>query len=263
MNGHKLIDEAIQLHNPIAVYGLLSGGDDSMTAVHLAATHPKFNGVIHINTGIGVKETRQHVRETCAHYSWKLWEIRAKEDCGQDYVEIVKKYGFPGPGAHAKMYIQLKERCLEFALRNIKKGFRRRDCVLFISGVRSQESDRRMGYVEPIQKDGSMIWVAVIHDFSKTNCLQYLAKNQVKRNPVSQNIHKSGECLCGAFAKAGELEELRFFYPETAAEIDALNVQVADCGHKRKWGEAPKKKPKKIKKAGMLCFSCDKNQEPT
>lgn len=31
--------------------------------------------------------------------------------------------------------------------------------------------------------------------------------------------HMSGECLCGAFAKPGELDEIRFWYPAMADEL--------------------------------------------
>jgi len=36
----------------------------------------------------------------------------------------------------------------------------------------------------------------------------FMADNNLKRNEVVDLIHKSGECLCGAFAKPGELKRL-------------------------------------------------------
>src|SRR4029079_4773965 len=91
-----LMDEAIAKFKPVAVYALFSGGHDSLTATHIAARHPKLTGVIHINTGFGVPQTREFVRETAAREGWNFKEYKAKEDCGQDYKALVREFGFPG-----------------------------------------------------------------------------------------------------------------------------------------------------------------------
>lgn len=258
-----LIDRAVEIHKPVAVYGLFSGGDDSTTAVHVASKHPLFSGAAHINTGIGVPQTREFVRETCKRYGWPLKEYRAKEDCGIDYRALVLKNGFPGPGAHKWMYSLLKMRALQMLVRDAKVGHKRADRVLLISGVRSQESIRRMGHVEPIRKEPGRgwVWVSPIHDWSKGDCLEYLDEQKVERNEVVALIHKSGECLCGAYADKGELKELACWFPEVAAEIRALEVEVKAAGHNWGWEEAPPKKVKspKVNVGQMdLCFSCPK-----
>lgn len=259
---HAQMDEAISLYKPIAVYGLFSGGDDSTTAVHIASRHPRFTSAVHINTGIGVEKTREFVRETCKFYGWPLREYRAKEDCGQDYRQLVLERGFPGPAHHTKMYNRLKERALRRLIKDTKGGRRSRETVLLISGVRSQESQRRMGYVERIQKENSKIWCAIIHDWSKLDCLDYMDREGVKRNEVSALIHKSGECLCGAFAKKGELRELEMWFPETARQIKALEVEVRAAGHQWGWEDVPphtrKRKPPKDITNQMMCHSCNK-----
>lgn len=256
---HDLIDKALIKHKSIAVYGLFSGGHDSLTACHVASKHPKFSGCVHINTGIGVAQTRQFVIDTCKREGWPLRIIRAKEDCGQDYREMVLEHGFPGPPMHSKMYNRLKERAIRLLLRETKVGKKHRDSVILISGVRSAESVRRMGYVEPLQKDGSKIWVAVIHDWTKQDCNAYIDGNNLKRNEVVDMIHKSGECLCGAYAKKGELDELAVWFPEVAKEIRDLEKEVHARGHKWGWGERAymKKKIPKDPKKSMLCSSCE------
>lgn len=246
----KLIDDAVAKYNPCAVLGLFSGGHDSLTAVHVAARHPRFDYAVHINTGIGVPETRDFVRSSAAKFNWDLHEYSAKA-CGQDYEKIVAQYGFPGPGQHSTMYIRLKERPLRVAMAQAKLGYKRNRTVLLISGVRFQESERRMGYQEPVTKDGSKIWVNVINDWSKADCNRYLENNKVQRSPVVDKIHKSGECLCGAFAKPGELDELAFWYPEYAAYIRSLPAAGAHA-----WGTKPGKKTK----AGPMCSSCTRQE---
>ncbi len=261
----KLIDEAVEIHKPVAVFGLFSGGDDSTTAVYIASKHPLFTGAAHINTGIGVSQTREFVRETCKKYGWPLREYRAKEDCGIDYRALVLKNGFPGPAAHRWMYSLLKMRALQLLVRDAKVGHRRRDRVLFISGVRHQESRRRlpMAAVQAIRKepDRAWVWVSPILEWSKTDCLEYLEEQKVERNPVVALIHKSGECLCGAYAEPGELKELAYWFPETAAEIRALEAEVRTAGHPWGWEEAPPRKAKcpKVQVGQMeLCWSCNK-----
>jgi 3'-phosphoadenosine 5'-phosphosulfate sulfotransferase (PAPS reductase)/FAD synthetase len=246
-----LIDQAIEEHNPVAILGLFSGGHDSLTAVHVGARHYLFDAAVHINTGIGVPATRQFVRETCAEQGWTLREYRAKEDCGQDYAEMVRKHGFPGPGQHSTMYIRLKERALRLAIRDAKKGRSRRSRVLLLSGVRFQESDRRMGYQEPIVRQGAYVWLNIINDWSKADCGRYLENNKIRRSPVVDMIHKSGECLCGAFAKKGEFEELKFWFPEVAAEIQNMPSGNGKC-----WGWGSGDDSARPPSPGPLCVGC-------
>lgn len=246
---HGIISDAVREYRPVKVIGLFSGGHDSLTACHIAARHPAFSYAAHINTGIGLPETRDFVRETSVAQGWNLHEYFALK-CGQSYEDIVAKHGFPGPGQHSTMYIRLKERALRVAIREAKEGHSRRATVLLISGVRFQESDRRMGYKEPVTREGSKIWVNIINDWSKIDCGRYMKNNNIQRSPVVDLIHKSGECLCGAFAKPGEFEELALFFPEYAAYIKSLK-----CAKGRQWGWGANSKSK-TPAPGPMCASC-------
>ena len=58
------IASAIEEHDPIKVYVLVSGGNDSTVAASVAAlSGARLDGIVHINTGIGVEQTREYVRE--------------------------------------------------------------------------------------------------------------------------------------------------------------------------------------------------------
>jgi 3'-phosphoadenosine 5'-phosphosulfate sulfotransferase (PAPS reductase)/FAD synthetase len=263
------LDRIIQEYKPIAVFGLFSGGHDSFSATYVASQHPAFTAAVHINTGIGVRATREYVRETCRTRGWKLLEYAAAENVNAKgwpdpmvFREIVIKHGFPGPASHGWMYQLLKERQLRRLERDYGATARGKNPrrVLYVSGCRNQESERRMGNTEEMHIEGRRIWAAPIHDWSKldtTDCLQYAGQ---PRNPVVDAIHKSGECLCGAFAKKRELEEL-LFWPitrEAGLEIQALEREVVPI-HGRGWGERPQRGGKKqLRIPGFLCWSCDK-----
>lgn len=274
------ISDVVDSLRPIAVFGLFSGGHDSASSTMIASLHPQFTSAVHINTGIGIARTRQYVRETCELMGWPLKEYKASENVNakgksdpQIYRELVLKHGFPGPYHHKKMYNRLKERCLERMEREWKATSRKK-CVrrvMYISGCRSQESERRMGNTEEVQIDGRRIWVAPIYDWSKSDTSDLMAFKGIPRNPVVDLIHKSGECLCGAFAKKGELEELAL-WPETRDaynEIVALQKEVFDAGFPWKWEESPPKWFQEKKKGQLfmldydlpLCWSCTKRHE--
>lgn len=236
-----VIDEALRQHpRTIHVFGMFSGGDDSLTATLIASKHPRFTAAVHINTGIGIEETREFVRSTCTAQGWPLLQYRAKEDAGQDYEAMVTEHGFPGPAAHYQMYRRLKERCIRILTRQHKKE--RTDRIMLVTGCRSQESVRRMGHVEPMQREGARVWVNPIHDWSKRDCLDYIEAHSVPRNPVVEFMHMSGECLCGAYAHPGEIDEIALWYPKTAARIRELEAKVKAAGHPAcVWGQRPPK----------------------
>lgn len=262
-----LLDEVIREHRPTYVFGLFSGGHDSFSSSYVASLHPNFFGCAHIDTGIGIEATRQYVMDTCEARNWKLAYYKATENQQANgkydpiiYEDIVVKNGFPGPAAHGKMYIQLKERALCRLERDFGANCRGRvkKRVLYVGGCRRQESVRRMANVDIKKIDGRRIWVNPIYDWSKLDtslCLEYA--NQ-ERNMVVDLIHKSGECLCGAFAKPGELEELNQWEITRPAyeEIKRLQKLVpAELGCV--WGQRPPKKERKnCVLPGMMCHSC-------
>jgi len=260
--GERLLDIAIRRHKPVAVYGMFSGGHDSLCATHFAAQHPAFTAAVHINTGIGVSETRDFVRKTASDQGWPLIEIRAKEDCGQDYDELVRGYGFPGPFHHRKMYNRLKERGIAKLVRDVKT--RQSDRVLLVTGVRRAESTRRMATVDPINREGARVWCAPLAWFEERHKSAYMLAHGLPRNEVVDQLHMSGECLCGAFAKPGELEWLEFCgYTDVVSRIRRLESEAKELGVPCVWGQAPKDEGVCADTAsfledapGFLCVGC-------
>lgn len=238
---------------------LFSGGDDSTTLAHLA------KGIVdaaaHANTTIGIEQTRQYVRDTC--FDWKLPLIEKLPPVS--YRELVLDQGFPGPAQHFKMYQRLKERCL----RQVRAEFvfnPRIERVVFFAGRRRDESLRRAD-VPLFERDGSVIWISPIAEWTKLDMNTYrLMMGDVPRNPVSAMLHMSGECLCGSFAKQDEMEMIAQFYPEVIAEILELEALIADRddipASRKKWGWGafrhldPVFMERQRIKLGPMCSSC-------
>lgn len=242
---------------------LFSGGNDSTVLAHLMKEEADW--AVHINTGIGIEQTRQYVRDTC-----KLWGLPLMEKHpppGSTYRELVLDQGFPGPGHHFKMYQRLKER----GLRQVRKELvtnPRKERVIFLAGRRRDESQRRMNVPE-FDRVGSIVFVSPLVNWTKADLNAYRTRfPEIPRNEVSDNLHMSGECLCGAFAKEGELAEIEWWYPDTAAEIHALEAEVLATGKfpakkcKWGWGDNGKLKYEAASKSGPLCSSCEARFEP-
>jgi 3'-phosphoadenosine 5'-phosphosulfate sulfotransferase (PAPS reductase)/FAD synthetase len=254
---HEIHDSALAAHlggKHLAATALLfSGGSDSTVLAHLlrgSATH-----AIHANTGIGIESTRQFVRDVCAAWDLPLLEPRAE---GKDsYRALVLDQGFPGPGHHFKMYQRLKERQLRKAQRELLAG-QRGARVLYLAGRRRAESSRR-AEIPLHERVGSVIWASPLAMWTKLDLNTYrdIHGDDVPGPcPASALIHMSGECLCGAFAHEGELDEVGLFFPEVVEEIRSLEADVRAAGWEEpycRWGHGQGK----ASEVGALCSSCD------
>jgi 3'-phosphoadenosine 5'-phosphosulfate sulfotransferase (PAPS reductase)/FAD synthetase len=259
-----IIAEALSL-KPVAIYVGFSGGDDSLTTAHWMMNNVDNCKVLHINTGIGIERTREFVRETCHKYKWPLTEMRAKEDCGQDYDKEVLAHGFPGPYQHIKMYNLLKQKCIDKLVRESKKNHK--DKVMIVTGIRYDESTKRMRYVhEQVENRGAQIWVKPLYWWSKSQFMDYIKANKLERNPVSVLLGMSGECCCGAYAHKGMKEMIRIVDPITASRIDRLEKEVRAAGFPWGFEESaamvdPENRQGKRNTYGFLmpmCVGCEK-----
>jgi hypothetical protein len=168
--------------------------------------------------------------------------------------------GFPGPGAHAFIYARIKERALDKARHTLGVAGSSKKAVLWLAGRRRQESERRAD-IPLHEADGTVIWCSPLAMWTKLDLNTYrLMHGDVPRNWVADLMHMSMECLCGAYAKPGELDAIRVHFPALAAEIDALAEQVRESGlvDERwcEWGHGLGKPSG----SGRLCSSCDARQ---
>jgi 3'-phosphoadenosine 5'-phosphosulfate sulfotransferase (PAPS reductase)/FAD synthetase len=242
----SILETAIETHSPKHIFGLFSGGHDSCTVTHFVASvlGDRMEGVVHINTGIGIPRTRQYVRDTCKHYHWNLLEYKATENTKADgtpdpmiYENLCMRFGFPGAFGHGMMYNRLKERQLNRLARDYQATTKQP--IMLISGCRREESTRRMGTVKEIDPQGRNVWVAPFADMTALDCGEYMESHEIERNPVKDLLHMSGECLCGAFAHEGELGEIELWFPEVAARIKGIEQKVREAGFPWGWEEQP------------------------
>ena len=259
------VNRAMREYRPVWMSGGLSGGNDSLAATAIASMAFDFDSAFHIDTGVGLRATEAFVAEVCAKFNWPLEVFAALENTRadgtpdpQDYFKMVEEHGFPGPAHHFKMYQRLKQRQIERWCRTHKK-WRSREVLMLVSGRRSQESARRgRTVVGDVERDGRVIWSNPLHDFSKLDCRRILEFYGIPESPVYKFIHKSGECLCGAFGSPEELRETALFFPDDPTvkrlvEMDRKQRETRGWG----WGQRPVNGTCKIKGAGPMCAKCD------
>jgi 3'-phosphoadenosine 5'-phosphosulfate sulfotransferase (PAPS reductase)/FAD synthetase len=257
---HRIVDDAWEIHSDgkmlAASCVLYSGGNDSTVLTHLMRSRVDY--AVHINTTVGIEETRVFVRDTCRDWGLDLMERYPPKT----YRELVLEQGkFPGPALHYKMYQRLKERALR-QVRNELVSNPRRERVLFIAGRRRSESNRRVN-VPLYERSGSTVWASPLALWTKLDMNTYrLMAGDVPVNQVSDLLHMSGECLCGSFAKPGELDEIRMWYPKAAAQLEEIEAALVAAGHtgpRTKWGHGNLRGKRDTTHVGELCTSCEQS----
>lgn len=255
-----MISDAVAEHKPAKVFAMFSGGHDSVTSTHIASLHPAFSGVLHINTGIGIEETRDYVRATCERFGWPLVEKHAPDGL---YERNCLQYGMPGgPAQHGIIYQLLKDDQIRAVVREHKRF--RGDRVGLVTGARTHESQRRMRiHPTPIRREGAQLWINPILNWTAADVNAYMAEHAIPRNPVVDKLHRSGECLCGALARPEELDEIGFWFPEVKARIMALEQQCYQHGLPYRWGSAPGAFADTAQRWLPMCESCPTRWETT
>ena len=238
----NVLNRALVEWEPEHVYALFSGGGDSMVSTHIASQHPAFDGCLFIDTGTAFEGVREHIDTVCDEQGWPLWVTRSPKDSFED---MIVRDGLPGPGQHGTAYVRLKERALDHFTRILcgcdgRHGEHKR--VIWISGARTSESKRRMQHAtEPIERDGSQIWVNLILDWTAAECAAYRERCGLRLSEVAELAHRSGECNCGTMAEKGERNMLRALIPGFKRQVDRWENLALEHGHHHAatWGQRP------------------------
>lgn len=254
-----IFDEAVAIHRPDAIVMMFSGGDDSLTCYHVARQLGiKFNFVMHGNTRTGIPQTTEFSRSEVE----KLGDKYLEADAGHAYQDYVLRKGFFGKGnwAHSFSYNVLKlnhfRRVVSASIVKRKKNVK----ILLINGARRTESPRRkLTMINPIKIDTqrqNQIWVNLINDWDKSDCLDYLDGNGIKRNPVSILLCRSGECMCGTMQTQGDRTEAGFHFPKWAHWLNVLEERAIAI-HGFGWNDKGPPMPKpQIEIFQPMCTGC-------
>jgi 3'-phosphoadenosine 5'-phosphosulfate sulfotransferase (PAPS reductase)/FAD synthetase len=237
----EIYQRAMLDYQPYATVLMFSGGDDSLTALGVAdLLKIRIDYLMHVVTGTGIAKTTEFVRNLAGNLDLPYIELSA----GDKYEKYVLRKGFFGIGiqAHTFAYHLLKQQQFEHGASLIRQRKRKRN-ILFLNGARRQESNnRRKTMAEPIRADGANIWVNLINEWSKMDSMEFLSSEVIERNPVSELLHRSGECMCGTMQSMEERKEAAFWFPEWGQWLDDLEKRVTALppegeGFSWKWGE--------------------------
>lgn len=213
------------------LWGLLSGGKDSVCAAHVLASQSKLAGCVFLDTGISCPDTRPFVERLCSQQGWPLRIYSPPKS----YEELVRKYGFPqGLVGHSWAFGALKERGIRAAIKDLGTG------TTFASGARRKESARRARSVARGFRHNYGIRIEnPIVEWSTAQTWAYLRDQHLDVSPSYLALGRSGDCLCGAFSQRGEADAIRRAYPDVAARIEGLELEVASLFPypKNRWGK--------------------------
>lgn len=239
------------------VYGLCSGGKDSMSACAVAHKIRPLDGIILVDTTIVArngddKPSYIAARKFAEQIGVPFICIKPKDDLKKGYEEVpcigkygmgktyenyCKKYGFPHAGQHDTAMRWLKKKALVgFVMSQTKSGER----IALISGVRENESSRREVNSQIIGIDDDtprIIWIAPIYHWTTKQAYAYVKENNYTLSESYTMLHISGDCLCGAFAKKEESHLISMFYPDTGKQIVEIEkVAGTNHGGLKHWG---------------------------
>ncbi len=260
---------------PIKTVCLVSGGGDSTVTAHRC--REMYDEIAYIDTGTAIPGVRDFVIEFAADIGKPLrileagdafrhlvlgdplWWVfyRRERRRGESLSDFVVRttpdrkrgdgfgnapQGFPGPaGGHRAAYVRLKERQIETLLREAKVGRHRSERMALLSGARKYESRRRSMTqgVDGWRRRHAQIWINPLNDWRDEEMVAYRAEHSIPTSDVAAMLHRSGECNCGAYMAAGELEDVLALYPDWHAEIiRPLEEEALEAGIPRHiWGE--------------------------
>lgn len=255
-----IVARAIEEYNPYAIVVMVSGGDDSLTALNVARyLNIPYTHIIHGNTRTGIQETTDFVRGLTEGDP----AIYLEADAGTAYEDYIARKGFFGKGltAHDYAYRILKATTFrKIVSKEIRQRKRNRN-VLFLNGARRQESPRRMvTMINPYRIDPGAptnIWVNIINEWSKGDCLDFLGEMGISRNPVSELLHRSGECMCGTMQSKDEGEEAAFWFPKWGQWRDEMEKLARVNGFDWGWSEQmPRKQRPVCNEFSPMCTGC-------
>lgn len=256
----EIAKTAIEEFNPTHIVSMVSGGKDSAASDQIARELGlKIDFVMHGNTRCGIPQTSKFVRETYGRMGEYI-----EADAGTAYEDYILRKGFFGKGiaAHGFAYRILKatpfRKAISREIRNRKRNIR----VLLLNGARVDESENRKKNLQKYRQDPAAkgnLWVNLIHDWAQDDRDNYLKRCQTPINPVSIQLCRSGECMCGTTQSKQERMEAAALYPEWHKWMSELEEEAIKK-HGFGWGEnAPKTRQPQGEVFQPMCTDCNHN----
>jgi len=236
------------------VFACVSGGTESLAAADAALRFGdeygiEVDGILHINTGAGCETTHQTVQEFCRDRDVPYIEVLNQKE-GEMLAHRVLENGFPSSssgqagskGGHHMEYANRKERLFE---RAYGRGFREPrsdDEILYISGARILESDKRaetvptdaVAFGETGEKHPMLTWCSPIAGLTDAEIESYIDEHDIPETEAYDFVGHSGDCLGCSFDTPGIIRELSILEPYLAHALVTLSVWVYQ---RRKRGE--------------------------
>jgi 3'-phosphoadenosine 5'-phosphosulfate sulfotransferase (PAPS reductase)/FAD synthetase len=257
---HEILDQVLASAVPDHTITLFSGGGDSSILAHLF--RQRVNAFGHTDTGIGIPACRSYVEAVAEAWRVPLLVTKTPESYRDLVLGRVKAKtkdravwkGFPGPAGHRVMFARLKERALDQLRRDLVGPRGRAGQLVWLSGMRWAESQRRFLTASESSRWGAVTWCSPLVWWTNEHMMEYRDRHLCRRNhehaphmlcrsdalPMSEvtiHLHMSGDCLCGSYAREGELGEIEFFYPDVAERIRSIEAEARAAGLLRcQWG---------------------------
>lgn len=210
-------------------FALMSGGYDSTAATHYTYYNAPFSldGVIHIDTSIGLRETTEYVHEVAGDVGLPVHvaDVRREED---EFAYRIERYGFPGANktAHKWEWVNNKDKPLQSLLQQFD------GTVLLISGATREESQARYEAVEAngIEVKDGHLYASPLAGWTKSDVKSYIDDKGIPTSDVVDELTHSGDCLCGAYADRWfELDIIHENWPYMWAYIQSLEARAIDA----------------------------------
>jgi 3'-phosphoadenosine 5'-phosphosulfate sulfotransferase (PAPS reductase)/FAD synthetase len=214
-------------------WALLSGGKDSTLAALKMSEEGRLAGVVFIDTGIGLNETREYVEDLALRFDWNLKIFKGYTS----YDSYVIKHGFPTPAGHSQIMHILKLDAVRKFISWHKKE--RGEIPLLFSGVRSSESNRRSTWARRFQFYQGAYWDCPIFHYTTEQVWKLHYEHKIPINSAYGTIGKSGDCLCGAFGNLTEKKIIEKFYPYLSDHINYLEEHTNSKKY-NSWGNTDK-----------------------
>lgn len=271
--GHKLartidiLTQAVNEHHPVAVIAALSGGHDSIVVTDIMyrwlrrSAYAFKIGTLAIRTGLAADGWERLIEAMC--YCGNYTGLEFAEGKGREwYSQNVAEFGFGfTPGHHVTYYRMLKQEAIRSHMKQTK--LKRRDRVLYVTGVRRSESLKRQSTADVI-RSGSRVTVNAIAHWEDEDIERYTkALLPWYHNPYYELHGTSGDCFCG-WTHLHRIADFDEESPELASYLHALNAKQVESGSWQ-YGEVPEldsPSPSQSMPADSLCVNCMVHDRP-